>query len=289
MKKTKDIANFEEFLDGLMVYMLTIKMDTSNGKFNRIPLSTFSPAQVLCDDERVDNMKNLDHAANEANIHHDAKLKDVLDIGIDHCYFKNANPELAPGYKYQVTRYRLLPHKETRGFHFNGRNTVKLSTGLIKPDGKLCAGHAFFVQHGANWLEAAPAEGMEKKYIEDKTEHMGAILGLIFRDQYKWSVSIGYHGYPALRFYCDPEGARSIFKLRDIPEGKSRRAALKHWVGEHMRSTPNNDSDDYIHVLEYLRGQTTFDWNGMRCQIHPSLDDIKRYKLHHPNGVGLIK
>jgi hypothetical protein len=40
---------------------------------------------------------------------------------------------------------------------------------------------------------------------------------------------------PRARFVTDPFGVREVFRLRDVPPGKQRRAALLHWVRAHWR------------------------------------------------------
>jgi hypothetical protein len=95
-----------------------------------------------------------------------------------------------------------------------------------------------------------------------------------FADHF-WHVSLGYEGMPMLKLDTDPQGARAVFRLRDIPEGRQRRTALKHWVTEHWRSTPATN-DKSIKVGEYLRGAEKFTWNGLRCIVTPSLADLHR-------------
>jgi hypothetical protein len=61
---------------------------------------------------------------------------------------------------------------------------------------------------------------------------MPVVAGFSLRRRYLWSVLIGEaEDEPRGRFVTDPLGVREVFRLRDVPPGKQRRAALLHWVG----------------------------------------------------------
>jgi len=100
--------------------------------------------------------------------------------------------------------------------------------------------------------------------------------GVELRREYLWSVLLGEQDVPRARFVTDPVGVRAAFRLRDIPPGKARRAALRHWVKNHWRQSRDPSHEDNIFVREYLRGATRFGWNGLDCTIEPSRDDIRR-------------
>jgi len=102
--------------------------------------------------------------------------------------------------------------------------------------------------------------------------------GIELRREYRWSVLIGEDPTIRARFTTDPIGIRGIFRLRDIPPGRARRAALRHWVSEHWRKSRNPSREDHMFVREYLRGAIDFNWNGLQCSIEPSRDDIRRAK-----------
>jgi hypothetical protein len=93
--------------------------------------------------------------------------------------------------------------------------------------------------------------------------------------EYLWSVDVGMVDGPSLRFNTDSEGAAEVFRLRDVPPGKSRRAALTHWVRSHWRKTRVNP-DLATQVRAHLRGAQRFVWNDFVCTIRPSRDDAAR-------------
>jgi len=97
-------------------------------------------------------------------------------------------------------------------------------------------------------------------------------IGMEFTRYYEWSVEIGYAEQPTIYLATDPVGASEIFKLRDIPNGKKRRTALRNWVREHWRE---KRSGGYTGVKKHLRGAEKFTWNGLNVTIRPSRDDLK--------------
>jgi len=101
------------------------------------------------------------------------------------------------------------------------------------------------------------------------------LSGAIFEQDYYWYVDIGYQGQMELSFVTTPEGSKEIFRLRDIPNGRERRAALRNWVESHWRKS-KIDQTESIKVREHLRGAIEFDWNGLHVRIRPSTEDLKR-------------
>jgi len=96
----------------------------------------------------------------------------------------------------------------------------------------------------------------------------------------RWTVWFGHGDGPRVRFLTDPAGAREAFRLRDLPEGRARRAALRHWVSAHSRTAPGGraaeDADAAVWVRRHLRGATDFVWNGLRCRIQPPAAEVGR-------------
>jgi len=67
---------------------------------------------------------------------------------------------------------------------------------------------------------------------------------------------------------------KELFKTRDVPAGKKRRAALKHWVCSHARKHPTHGSEQ-ISIKEYLRGDYDANWHGMKVKIIPPLGTVQ--------------
>jgi len=107
---------------------------------------------------------------------------------------------------------------------------------------------------------------------------MGMLLSIAFTDYFDWRVILGYEHGPTLSFVTDPVGVRAVFRLRDLPEGKSRREALRHWVRQHWRKRDRDDAETSIEVSEHLRGATRFTWHGLTCRIRVSPADTDKLK-----------
>lgn len=99
----------------------------------------------------------------------------------------------------------------------------------------------------------------------------------IFACCYRYfSVAIGHESAAhKVKLMTDATGIHSWFKLRDKPEGKSRRDALIHWVKEHWRKFRDDPAME-TKVREHLRGRLDFDWFGMKSSIIlPKADEVK--------------
>lgn len=90
----------------------------------------------------------------------------------------------------------------------------------------------------------------------------------------EWRVRIGRPGRLKLEIPTDPAGIRAVFKLRDVPPGKQRRAALRNWVREHWRQN-RVDPDIEGLVRQHLRGGLKFTWDGFECEVIPSEMDLR--------------
>ncbi len=77
---------------------------------------------------------------------------------------------------------------------------------------------------------------------------------------------------PSLTLLTDPTGVKEFWKLRDVPFGRKRRAALLHWVEEHWRQT-RNDPDVELFVRKHMRGHTELTHGKFHAEISPSKQD----------------
>ena len=132
----------------------------------------------------------------------------------------------------------------------------------------------------AGWSRIDPTQGFspEKGDFDLSAEALDLSIahGFMLRREYLWSVLLGEPGIPRARFVTDIIGVREAFKLRDVPTGKLRRAALRHWVRDHWRKNRSLGGDDKAWVRAHLRGELNFFWNGLICQIVPSYADARR-------------
>lgn len=100
-------------------------------------------------------------------------------------------------------------------------------------------------------------------------------IGVEFSRRYQWTVELSLGHLSSLLVPTDPEGIREVFKFRDIPSGRERRLALRHWVQEHYRQSRTVEGAE-TKVREHMRGATEFDWQDLHCRIRPSQFDIER-------------
>lgn len=90
-----------------------------------------------------------------------------------------------------------------------------------------------------------------------------------------WSVSFRIGESPSLTISTDPVGVREMLRMRDVPDGKTRREALRHWVREHTRKNRRDDAVE-SQVRAHLRGSDKCHWFGIDCQITPSKIDVAK-------------
>lgn len=96
-----------------------------------------------------------------------------------------------------------------------------------------------------------------------------------FSMRYEWQILIGREDSASLSMVASREAITEAFKLRDIPDGKTRRSALRNLVASHWRRR-STDAEMRDHVREHLRGQTKFTWHGLTCEVVPPKYDVER-------------
>jgi hypothetical protein len=109
---------------------------------------------------------------------------------------------------------------------------------------------------------------------EDFNLKANLAIGCAAHNYFQWFVEIGRDDSISFRFATTPDGIAEIFKLRDLPDGASRRAALKNWITSHWRTDHRNPEME-VYVRQHLRGAETFRWDGYFCTISPSGHDLQ--------------
>ena len=111
-------------------------------------------------------------------------------------------------------------------------------------------------------------------------------VGLHWNRQFQWRVLLSLHpDSPRISMTTDPVGMKEIFRLRDVPPGKKRRAALRTWISEHWRRKARQDKEASVFVKQHLRGAQIFDWNGLRCTLIPAPDELEAVKAKYEAGA----
>lgn len=149
---------------------------------------------------------------------------------------------------------------------------IEVSDSAFRADGTFFGVQNYYWANNHQWLGGSGGR-------PDKEEHSVAFTDIAiakavaFGRRYEWRVALGHVGGASISFQTNPQGAMEIFRLRDIPEGRTRRAALRNWVSEHWRK---RGTEDERKVRAHLRGATEFTWNGLRCLIRPSQFDLEK-------------
>jgi hypothetical protein len=201
-------------------------------------------------------------------------LSEPLDIS----FFAGIDHDGVPGpEKFHVTRMRRALPKEFRG------RTVRYSKDMYEhlfaffaEDGKYLSTKHFVGFINGKLFDCSPGSVLEKGDLDRLAMVIKTTRGIQFSRRYEWRVSLGYIGSPTISFATDPLGAREVFRLRDLPEGKARRTALRHWVRDHWRKKKRDDPESLVFVQEHLRGATLFTWNGLLCKVTPARYDLER-------------
>lgn len=186
--------------------------------------------------------------------------------------------------RYWVNRIREIPPHMLKGkrtecgtYAKRFKRTFAVYHGEIGQDGKLDAGLVDFLGFSdGRWISSVGMDRKDRALWNFLWSRASIAIGAELTYRQCWRVSIGLDSSPSVSFPTDPLGIREVFRLRDIPNGKSRRAALTHWVREHWRKKREPGASDVAKVREHLRGASEFSWNGLRCRIVPSGLDQER-------------
>jgi hypothetical protein len=232
----------------------------------RITPQYFSGAEILT----LDGFKK---GFDDYGIFLDAKPTDIgspLDVSI-----VGENDDDPGGFS--VQRYRQIKPSEVRGrLRRIPRYLIETTLMIVSGEGE--AGVFSTLQgsggpHG--WQGLAGCEQHNSYLDEVWAEKIQISYGLAFTRQFFWNVQLGWEGNAMIRIPTDPMGAREVFKLRDIPEGRVRRAAIRDWITDHWRQRRQDPSTE-VYVRKHLRGAQQFSWGGLNCYVTPSDYDINR-------------
>lgn len=137
--------------------------------------------------------------------------------------------------------------------------------------------------NGSTWTDCLNREGpngnggspkLIVKVNQDELNSINMHYGIGFTRRYNWQAIIGSSPKAAISIFTDPYGAQELFRLRDIPEGRKRRAAIKNWISSHWRQR-RADPSESTKVRQHLRGALEFNWNGLYVKIIPSAFDLE--------------
>jgi hypothetical protein len=213
---------------------------------------------------------------------------------IDIC-FAQTNPEWTPAGAWEFNRYSTLKPAEWRGkLHKVFPRMLDRRIMLARPDGTNVTLRIPYALIGKKLIDVDRTnEGLRTDRVafvdpswygsrsiaspttDNEIMSVRFLGGFALRRRYHWSVLLGEGHGPRARFVTDAAGMREIFRLRDIPPGEQRRAALLHWVRAHWRKKRDITANDRSWVRQHLRGIWSYQWNGLRCQIEPAELDLE--------------
>lgn len=249
-----------------------------------LPLSYFNGADLSLayPDEMVGT------ARYERGYFTDVQAGDLQGVEWDVKLFLMPRGAPSPGCVYGAIRTRRVPLSEVRGmFQVRTGVVVEYSQVELMKDGTYKPGRHYCEKLNGKWtVVGQPVRVWDDPLDDYQHGNVEMSKSVAFTRYYDWSVEIGWSGMPTIAIPTDPIGAREIFRLRDLPPGKSRRAALHNWVSGHFRQV-RQDPVEELKILPYLRGSLNFDWNGMQCRIHPSQYDLARNKDYAELGERL--
>jgi hypothetical protein len=172
-----------------------------------------------------------------------------------------------------LMRIRQVPQREVRGRARYARVVYEASMACIYKTGRYMTARSYLgEQSDGRVLDLCSKNRPIKEVAEDRI-YVALAKEQQFARRYEWTVRLAYGSAPSISLVTNPTGALEVFRLRDIPPGHRRRAALRHWVSEHWRS---RGTEDAVKVRAHLRGEHKFNWNGLRCEICPSAFDVER-------------
>jgi len=198
--------------------------------------------------------------------------------------------------EWQVNRRFSCTASQARGFtRIQPKYMAQIRVGYLKPGGGTLETQARF----AGWMNGRfrpidfgvvrhqKTDGLrgdwsglrmrpdDAKHLAEIDDSVRMAMSMAFRARYLWHVMVGVEDGPQVRFETDPAGSMEIFRDRDRPETKDRRAALRNWVRAHWRRHRTDPSAE-SYVREHLRGATSFKWRGFDCRISPPQFDLEK-------------
>lgn len=281
------MATLESFVENLVTWMA---MSSPSDRHARsIPVATFTGAYPL-----LNGCEMLDDACSYTPLIYTGAKPSDLDHPLDQAMLGNIIGSRSPSDTWSMQRVRLVrDRRKLRGRvperFAAGLPVFELLFGLVEcGEYKLASRNFYALTPDGRWLWVGPqtlggggdAARANHWTLAGREERDGSMvqrlqiaLGVQLLRELSWSVEIGYVGHPTVQFVTDGEGAKEAFRLRDLPEGRARRAALLHWVNSHWRRRP--EPKPAVEVKRHMRGAERFVWNGLRCNITPSAADMR--------------
>jgi hypothetical protein len=266
---TAQDTGFNELVENLVTYLELSSFDRRlRGRGPKLTARKFDGAEPF-----IDSSVTHDHYEDDYIIWTDARPED-LDSRFDICLaVRNREDPSGVG----LQRARAVTADQVRGqvtrFH---RHIVEVLIANIDHEGSAWTDRMLLGSNdGLTWRGISQGRASQPDLDAYWSDQICCMHGIAWLRPFFWSVRIGYENGPSIHLPTDPVGAQEVFRLRGIPEGKARRAALRTWITDHWRRS-RTDEPSERYVRQHLRGATEFHWNGLRCEIRPSSEDLAR-------------
>lgn len=208
------------------------------------------------------------------------------------CVFHKRNDEW--GDHLQCLYAQSTDAKQMRGkYRYVGKYNLSLYEGYLQRDGNWTSAVERAAWHWNTWRDAgyiryadafltnvrpeggAPVTAGYGRVDGEMTigEQAALIQSMALTYRYEWGAQFAIDDSAKIIVPVTPEGALELFNDRDKPSDRDRRAALRHWVSQHLRTKAGGD---FTKVREHLRGATSFNWRGFDVVLRPSQFDAER-------------
>lgn len=175
-------------------------------------------------------------------------------------------------------------------YKFVGRKNMGFFTGFVERNGDFVAAVDYAGWDGKRWRSCRRIRYDESFMDNVKDAGMAPIrLALDAGDddvgiraaigqsvaltmRYEWGAQFSVKGSPKVIVPTTPDGIFELFDDRDKPEDRDRRAALRHWVRQHIR---RSKPESFSKVSAHLRGALSFTWRGYDVTVRPSQFDLE--------------
>ncbi len=283
-KCTENILSFLYFTDktNRRLGLSGNKSTGSNAKFcnhNILNVDSFDKIEML-----IDSFSGLKRSLEEEDIYLHHNLIHPNDVqGIDQSIIKQCPSEFEYNNipcDYYLARLKQIPLKSLRGIVSPlSPYCYLLMEAYVHPDGTMttfrnnvCWSQGkMHVLSNTVWRSIGDPFGKgHAKWVFDQDVSNNALMPFIitYTNLTNWRVALGFKTRTRVCLNLSPETLKLMFNDRDKVLEKNRRPPLQHLVRAHSRSH-SYKLEEYISVMEHMRGSVNFNWYGLSCEILP--------------------
>lgn len=246
----------EDAVDDILSYLTLCEERTARGGV-KTPLSSYQELEPLALGLTTpDRTFSTDNTPADIDSNYNIGLIVRSEGGFSAQTFRRVGPQALRG------RVKVLPP-----------TIVEWSIAAMRPQGDALTDKFYLGHYGNRWKTIYPAS-TSISTPDDLQLRLSVATQIQFERRYLWRAVLGYPGTASISLHTTPEGSKALFKLRDVPDGKERRAALRNWVTEHWRKKAADPAES-VRVREHLRGATDFSWRGLSVRLIPAPYEVE--------------